>query len=510
MKKSDRLYDLIKSLTKNEKGYFKKFSNTYSTAKGDNNQYILLFDAIDRQKEYDEASLIRKFSKGNDRFNFSSAKKFLYDRILKSLELYHAGNIHAEIRSYLNQTQILIAKVLLADADKLLEKAEQLATKHEIDELMPDILLKRLALWKIGKYTGITEAQIIQTIEKLEKYMLAIRHLAGVYQVQGRYTFDYTNKGVLADAASLQAFGSFIEQYEQHPAAGSDSFPVRLAYLLLLHSMYMFGGRKEKAHETNLKLLELYDTNMHQLESRRNSYQHILARVVESYTALRRFDQSKLYLDRLKQMVAESQDISGADLWEGYLLLLEIMLLRRMRDFKALKVLADEKSAIKYFERFENRNYEINIEIFIAHAYFYSGDYDRGLDVLNSILNNPRNNVRGDFYCYSKLLMLLIQWELGNHNLLPYEAKSTRNYFDTKLSMLEADRLVIRFVEKHMDTDINARKLVPAFERLRADLDASFKQAPLSNRLADYIDIRAWIESKVRRVPITDLNRVEL
>ena len=58
-KASDSLHRLIKSLTKPEKRYFKVFSSRHVI--GDQNNYLVLFDAIDRQGEYDEAKLIKKF-----------------------------------------------------------------------------------------------------------------------------------------------------------------------------------------------------------------------------------------------------------------------------------------------------------------------------------------------------------------------------------------------------------------------------------------------------------------
>jgi len=50
MKPSNELFDLIKSLSKSEKRFFKLQSSLQS---GDKN-YVRLFDCIDRMEEYDE------------------------------------------------------------------------------------------------------------------------------------------------------------------------------------------------------------------------------------------------------------------------------------------------------------------------------------------------------------------------------------------------------------------------------------------------------------------------
>ncbi len=53
MKPSTELYDLIKSLTKSEKRFFKLHSALQSGPKN----YLRIFEAIDKQKDYDEEAI---------------------------------------------------------------------------------------------------------------------------------------------------------------------------------------------------------------------------------------------------------------------------------------------------------------------------------------------------------------------------------------------------------------------------------------------------------------------
>ncbi|HQZ43738.1 MAG TPA: hypothetical protein PK735_12690, partial [Flavobacteriales bacterium] len=59
MKPSTELFDLIRSLTKSEKRFFKLHSSLQS---GDKN-YLRIFDSIDKQKAYDEEALKKQFAK---------------------------------------------------------------------------------------------------------------------------------------------------------------------------------------------------------------------------------------------------------------------------------------------------------------------------------------------------------------------------------------------------------------------------------------------------------------
>jgi hypothetical protein len=87
MKKRDDLFKLIKSLTRNEKGYFKKFSKINSSETS--SSYMILFDAVDRMKVYNEATL-KKAMEGHIQITaLSTLKNYLYDLILRSLRNYY-------------------------------------------------------------------------------------------------------------------------------------------------------------------------------------------------------------------------------------------------------------------------------------------------------------------------------------------------------------------------------------------------------------------------------------
>ena len=61
---SDPLHQLIHSLSKGEKRSFKIYASRHVL--GDENNYVKLFDAIEKQKEYDEEALLKKFK--NEKF----------------------------------------------------------------------------------------------------------------------------------------------------------------------------------------------------------------------------------------------------------------------------------------------------------------------------------------------------------------------------------------------------------------------------------------------------------
>ena len=84
---SDSLFRLIRSMSKSEKRHFKLYSSRHSV---EENNYQKLFDAIDRQKNYDEEFILKKFSKETFTNRFPITKKRLYETVLRSLDAFHS------------------------------------------------------------------------------------------------------------------------------------------------------------------------------------------------------------------------------------------------------------------------------------------------------------------------------------------------------------------------------------------------------------------------------------
>ena len=104
MKPSAELFDLVKSLSKSEKRFFKLSSSLQTGEKN----YLQIFDAIEKQSSYDEAALKKQFAKETFVKHFPSEKNHLYKTILKSLRGFHADNsINSVLKQEIKNVEIL-------------------------------------------------------------------------------------------------------------------------------------------------------------------------------------------------------------------------------------------------------------------------------------------------------------------------------------------------------------------------------------------------------------------
>jgi len=124
MSASNDLFRLIKSLSPSEKRFFKIYSSRHVI--GEENNYVKLFDIIDKQKQYDEAEIRKHFNNNPFVKYLSKSKAYLHQLILKSLTSYYSQiTIDAKLKEQLRQVEILYHKALYDQCIKLLRKVKK-------------------------------------------------------------------------------------------------------------------------------------------------------------------------------------------------------------------------------------------------------------------------------------------------------------------------------------------------------------------------------------------------
>ncbi len=115
MKPKNDLIQLISSLTSTEKAYFRKFAARHYK---DGSTFLKLFNEMEsKQKdpEYSEKKIKERFK--NEKFikQLPVTKNYLYNNILRSLNLYHSeDNIDIKISQLINNAILLNSKNLLS------------------------------------------------------------------------------------------------------------------------------------------------------------------------------------------------------------------------------------------------------------------------------------------------------------------------------------------------------------------------------------------------------------
>lgn len=198
----EALYELVHRMDKNERRYFKLFTQSLG---GKETQTLQLFDALARQKEYSETKLKRKFRGQKLGQHLAVTKQRLYDVIIKGLRNYHdSKTIELEVLERLKNVEILIQKRLLILADRELKVLKNMALKQELSLFMPLIIKQELYVSRWLKHP------------KNGKFLLQCQELkTAIKQLEKLYPYWETTEKVITATRHQLSFDNQLEQLKK-------------------------------------------------------------------------------------------------------------------------------------------------------------------------------------------------------------------------------------------------------------------------------------------------------
>jgi hypothetical protein len=501
---SNNLYVLIKSLTSTEKGYVKKQSSVHVI--GEQNKYIKLFEAIDKQKEYDEKELIKKFKDDPILNNFSVAKNYLFKFILKCLESYHT-NIKSELRSTLNHIEILHNKNLPQVAKKMLIKAKAITKQHELYEFMEEIIDWEIILLVeeatpdtyldlVNKYFG----ELNDSIEK-KKTIIGYKHLYQKLRAKGLY------KGLPRNDEDVLEFKKIAEQAKKGDKKLLSTFNANF-YRNLMQANYLFVSNEHKQAnelmELNVKLME---DNAHMIQLRPSVYLGMLRNKAVNELSLMRY---KPLFDTIKKMDGFVKKYGHINRYfEVMSENLKLFVYIPTGQFKeALEISIRLEEIYKQLPTTKTLQKEKQLQHY-AFAYIYIGlkEYKQANHHINELLNNEDFDIRSDLFCFAHILSLIIHFELGNTELLDYRARSTYNLLLKRNQLYSFEKLIIDFLKRTKNVANNSPALIQAFRDLKNSIEEITAHNKLEKNALSLFDLISWLESKIDKKSFMEIKQ---
>jgi len=500
---SDHLFILIKSMSKAEKQYFKL--NIVKRSSAEKTIYLTLFNAIESQKEYDKEKILKKI-KVIKFDQFANVKHYLYELILTTLRNMYADNsIDLELSCMIQNVEILYNRALFNLCWKILEKAKKLAQRHEKFLSILDILAwemkllgKEKALDKTKKYIEKPGKEVNTVIEKwtnLREYKdLSIK-------LQYYYSID----------ASLQneEVKKYVESVFNHPLLQKEEAP--LSYYAKgdyyhLRSLY-FHLRKNDAENAMIytkKRLQLYESHPEMEKEDFENYINNMNNYIGWRILLRHHDEKFIYLEKLRTILYNKKLVSTQQLREKIFqsyYLNTLILYNASGEFeKGIPFIQEMENFIEEYHLNLPKFFQISIHFHIASLYFGISKFDKALSSLNKLIiykEKEDNFIRKDIHCASRLLELIIHYELKNENLLEYKLLSAYRYLPKENMLYKTETIMLNFI-KQLPKVQTAKELLSLFQRSEKKIATIIQEKdPEELNVLDYIDLHSWMVSKI-------------
>ncbi len=493
MKPSTELHDLIRSLSKSEKRFFKLHSSLQS---GDKN-YLRIFDAIDKQKVYDEEGLKKQFAKETFIKHLPSEKNHLYKLILKALRAYHAeSSVSGILKQEIKNIEILYQKGLYVECNKLLHRAKRIAKDHERFYYWFELLSWEKMLleeaYESGEFTKDLDALIEEERDVVEK----LRNLAAYHILYSKINYVFRSGGYVRTDEEH----ALVAEISEHPLikGKNTALSKRAATICYYTQGFCHWAKRDwkTSLEKFLKVQQIMDENPLIKADLPKRYIRTLHYIINGQIELRDLKSARVNIDRMRSLTG-TQGFLGLNIDTQIFVasyLSELRLLDRAGEFdKALTLVDDIISGIEEAGNRLHKEYELEFYFALACVHFGAGQMNKSLFWLNKVLNDNEPTLRQDIFTYARLFNLVVHYELSNFDLLEYIVRSTQRFLNRHHRAYEVETMLIDHVRKLARATDPVVKM-ELFRSMHDQFLELFKD-PNEGLVLKYFDVISWVES---------------
>ena len=493
MAKSDALFKLIRSLTREEKKHFIFFSNKHVI--NHQNNYMELFYTIDNISEkevyinekYYESALLAQIKSHSVKTKLSFYKNYLFDLILKSLRVYDSNEkTLIDIQKSLLDINLLIRKNLLDQAIKKIKSTKKLAKGFQYDLEHYQLCLIERKLFR-RTINNITRDSI-----QIQKLKLETENSLHEINVDSNILALYEEAFLLTKTHTRtpsEKLESYVERNLFEIITPNPTFHQTAIYLLTCSNYYFPKRNFNKCLGYLKKLLDLFDQNEKMIPEDIDRYINTLNNYLSYCIITNKFDEFEIYFKKFDSIKTKSIYLNNLIDQHRYYLS-SIYYLQTKSFQKAIENFFPQ--LIIWLDNFEGKiptSRLLTIYYSISITYFMVGEYQLAKDWNNKLINMEVKKVRRVVLAAARFLDVIISHELGHYLAIEYMVKNLKKYLKQVDRYGSAEHKILKALfNSSIAPDDKIRKTI--FHHLAIEID----QLEMKNKEID--TIKEWFKRK--------------
>ena len=496
---ADILFQLIKSLEKAEKRHFKLYIKR-SSGKEDL-KIVRLFDALDKQKEYDEKGLLKKLP-GVTKPQLANLKSHLYKQVLASLRLLKsADSLDLQLNEQFDYAHILYKKGLFLQSLRIIERAKEIAKANQKFNFLPQLIAleKRIENLHITRSMQDRAESLSSEANEVSRHIDMVARLSNL--ALKLYSW-YVEHGHARNEEDEKDVRQFMKDNLTKDVWGQTGFYERL-YLYQSYTWYAFIRQDFlQYYRYTQKWVDLFSEQPLMVRVETGHYIKGLHNLLNAHFDLRNYRQFEKTL-KLFEKVAQTDRVKEHDSFRIqafiYISTARINQHFMLGTFKqGLSLIPGIEEKLEGYHLFIDSHRILVLNYKFAMLCFGSGDYNRCIGYLQRIIND-KTNLRYDLQCYARLLHMLAHYELGNDMLMESLSKSVYRFMAKMKNLTAVEEAMFKFLRQSIP--LSPRQLKPELEKFLHTIK-HLEKSRFETRSFAYLDIISWVEGKVYGKPM--------
>ncbi|HLC84067.1 MAG TPA: hypothetical protein VJI69_09570, partial [Bacteroidia bacterium] len=383
----------------------------------------------------------------------------------------------------------------------LLSKAKKLAYKYEKFEILTDIirLEKKLNTSEtndINTYNAalvLSEEQkdISSKLENINEYWILFRKIS---MLMTKYIHLRTEK-------ERKEVGKIIENPLMQNIEKTHTFQSKIYFYQIKSFYYRLIGETEKSSLSRIALLKHWEEQEHFSKEDPAGYIQAIKQVLNIQLDGQKYDAFITTIEKLKKIKSQSESIK-LSIFNSY------YQLKLVYYINTLSLESDEfvNESILEMEKLKNKlskEVELTMYYLLALYFFMQNDFKGALKWNNQVMNDTSAGSREDLKSFSKILNLIIHYELKNFDLLEYILKSAYKHLLKMEHLHLFEKAILKFIHKLPKTNAKA-DIIPHFKVLRSEF-IELEKDPNEDKVTRYFDFVSWLDSKIENKSFVEI-----
>lgn len=439
------LFDLVKSLSKSDKRFFRVFSEA-TGGKGEKS-YLELFDRLEEMEDFDEHRLKEAVADKAFAKHLSTTKNRLFEQILRSQRVLRAGrSIDSRLRNLLEDIEVLYQRGLYKACEKRLRKGLALALSFEKEGIVMEFHDWQ---WRLQQRSGIREQSQAIALQ-LSNQEAAMQRLT----LQSDLRHLYERIRIVARLQPLARTAGERSKYDEiinHPllkSPPSDELFLCFSYYSLIQGIYHIGtGQFQQASDIFRKLM----TRWEQSQDFIPEYAELYLQANHNYLnalLLRGKDLAEFIeaIHKLRSLTNLPRTAAVNFQWVSYSQ--ELMYSMNLNPkSETVALIAKIAHWIDKNEGLLSATRRLSFFYNFAVYFFITGDWSESNRWVNHILNQREGSERQDIRDFARVFQLFLQYELGNFDLNEYLVRSAYRYMTRNKRYHDFERAIIELIK---------------------------------------------------------------
>lgn len=483
-KGSENLWQLIRSLTKEEKAYFNSlYGREHAPI------HAKVFNRILQQEEYNEKQLMSELKIKPSRL--PNIKNYLYHRILDTIETLNKNKTpSSEIRSLISYAELLQHKKLFKQSQRFIQKAKIIANETEyfgyelelIDmELTNGMNGADIKQIKAKRKNAFEEKSFIikksLNADEYEKLSIDLMLAGTKYEhpqgIRESSVFKkIMNNKYFADEKKAKSVKAKIDFYHLNGSYNYAIGEYRKAIQYFRKEMDYISSRP-------LRKLRFFET-----------YIKACNNIIACGNGILSFEKLLFFLNEIKSAIKNKTISSGTDSTAMYYNGFLGVHVKHHRFKEALVIVEDIKDWLKVNDKVLSEGSKNHILFLMGQIYFWNGKLKESLRCINKCMPGRKTSTGLMLYPNVLLFNLVIQYELKNYDIIEPLSLSTRRFLKKNNRISTGSEALINFIRRSpfVNSDTERHELL---KKLHAILKQNITSAQFD------FDVLTWIESKI-------------